>query len=76
MAVHATGEPLDEQRRSVPVDRRIALARAIIAILRQAIGEPRIVEHHEAKAHMPGPLSFVSARLGLRQYVLVTEASI
>jgi deazaflavin-dependent oxidoreductase (nitroreductase family) len=38
------------------------------------IGEPRIVEHHEAKAHMAGPLSFVSARLGLRQYVLVREA--
>ena len=40
------------------------------------IAEPRIVDHDEAKAYMPGPLSFVSARLGLRQYVLVREASI
>jgi cyclopropane-fatty-acyl-phospholipid synthase len=40
MAVDAAIEPLDEQRRSVPVDRRAALARAIIAILRQAITDP------------------------------------
>ncbi len=39
------------------------------------IGEPRIVEHDEAKTHMPRPLAFASARLGLRQYVLVRETS-
>jgi deazaflavin-dependent oxidoreductase (nitroreductase family) len=39
------------------------------------ITEPRIVEHDEARAHMPGPLSFASARLGLRQYVLVRQVA-
>ena len=33
-------EALDQQRRAVPVDRRSALARAIISILRQAISDP------------------------------------
>jgi deazaflavin-dependent oxidoreductase (nitroreductase family) len=40
------------------------------------IAEPRIVDHDEAKAHLGRILGFVTARLGLRQYVLVREASI
>lgn len=39
------------------------------------IAEPRVVGHDEAGAHMPGPLSFLTARLGLRQYVLVREVA-
>jgi deazaflavin-dependent oxidoreductase (nitroreductase family) len=39
------------------------------------IAEPQIVEHDEAKTHLPGILAFVTARLGLRQYVLVREVS-
>ena len=40
MAVDVHVEPFDQQRRSVPVDRRTALGRAIVAILRQAVPNP------------------------------------
>ncbi|MGZ8704937.1 MAG: nitroreductase family deazaflavin-dependent oxidoreductase [Aeromicrobium sp.] len=39
------------------------------------VTEPRIVDHDEAKAHLGRVLAFVTARLGLRQYVLVGEVS-
>jgi deazaflavin-dependent oxidoreductase (nitroreductase family) len=37
------------------------------------ISEPRIVEHDAAKADLGRVLALVTARLGLRQYVLVRE---
>jgi cyclopropane-fatty-acyl-phospholipid synthase len=40
MATEAPVEPIDQQRRAVPTDRRTALARAIVAILRQAVADP------------------------------------
>jgi len=40
MAIDTPVDTIDQQRRAVPVDRRTALARAIVAILRQAIPDP------------------------------------
>lgn len=37
------------------------------------IAEPQIVDHEAATTHLGRVLSFVTARLGLRQYVLVRE---
>jgi deazaflavin-dependent oxidoreductase (nitroreductase family) len=39
------------------------------------IAEPVIVDHDAAAAHLPLPLRFLTARLGLRQYVLVRKVS-
>ena len=39
------------------------------------ISEPLIVDHDAARAHLPLPLRFLTARLGLRQYLLVREVS-
>lgn len=39
------------------------------------IADPRVVDHQEAKADMPVPLRFLTAWLGLRQYVLVRAVS-
>jgi deazaflavin-dependent oxidoreductase (nitroreductase family) len=38
--------------------------------------EPQIVDHEVARLYLPGVLAFVTARLGLRQYVLVKTASV
>jgi deazaflavin-dependent oxidoreductase (nitroreductase family) len=38
------------------------------------VREPRVVDHDEARAHMPKLLGLLSGRLGLRQYVLVRES--
>ena len=40
MAAESRAEPIDLERRSVPIERRTALARAIVAILRQAVRDP------------------------------------
>jgi deazaflavin-dependent oxidoreductase (nitroreductase family) len=40
------------------------------------INQPQIVDHDLAKLYLPGVLAFVTARLGLRQYVLVKSDSI
>jgi deazaflavin-dependent oxidoreductase (nitroreductase family) len=37
--------------------------------------DPQLVDHEAAKEHLPGPLGFVTALIGLRQYVLVREAT-
>jgi deazaflavin-dependent oxidoreductase (nitroreductase family) len=37
------------------------------------IAEPQVIDHEAAKAHLSRVLAFVTARLGLRQYVLVRE---
>ncbi|HKB28307.1 MAG TPA: nitroreductase family deazaflavin-dependent oxidoreductase [Candidatus Limnocylindrales bacterium] len=37
--------------------------------------EPRLVDHDVARAHLPRVLGFVTARIGLRQYVLVKRVS-
>jgi deazaflavin-dependent oxidoreductase (nitroreductase family) len=40
------------------------------------ISEPRIVDHDVASLYLPRALAFVSARLGLRHYVLVKSDSV
>ena len=37
------------------------------------IAQPRILDYDEAKRYQPRALGFLTARLGLRQYVLVRE---
>jgi hypothetical protein len=37
------------------------------------IADPQVVDHDAAKVHLPGILVFVTAILGLCQYVLVRE---
>ena len=37
------------------------------------VAEPQVIDHEAAKAHLSRVLAFVTARLGLRQYVLVRE---
>jgi len=41
---------------------------------RYVIADPQIVDWETAAAHLSRPLRFITARIGLRQYVLVREA--